>query len=187
MSDAGFGDFGSDDIIEFFSDLLDLLMLSIAGNFLLIESLFSEGDGENSQNISISSFAINESLDQGLFFSDHLTEFISGHIKTIESGFRISTINIINDQLHFSPGEQFVFILKISLGSFDNSSFDLFSSDFCSCGFGDESFSEAWSFEWVGSSEIEPFLSAQWVSNFFLSSLFTLGESFIFSLSHIFR
>jgi len=64
---------------------------------------FGEGNAEHSQDITILGLDFAIGLDQCLPFSDILAQLVSGDIHTIEAGSAISTIDVFNPKLDFSP------------------------------------------------------------------------------------
>jgi hypothetical protein len=89
-----------------------------------------ESNEEDSKNISIGSLGINVDFNESLPLADHLAKFISGDIKSVERGFTVTALNIINDKLDLTPSKLFRLTLEISEGRFNNTSLDDFSCDF---------------------------------------------------------
>ena len=86
------------------SDHLLVGRFQVAGCFDLVWCLLGESNCEQSNNISIGGFGLNETFDKGVPFLNHLAGMISGDIKTVEVGVAIKSLNFLNLELNFSMG-----------------------------------------------------------------------------------
>lgn len=84
LGGVGLNDLFSDDFVHLSSDGLLLRRLGVVSFSLLSIGFSGEGNGENSQNVSVGSFAILDSFDEGFSFFNKRAEFVSGHINTVE-------------------------------------------------------------------------------------------------------
>lgn len=74
-------------------------VLGITGGLDLSLSSLGESKSETSEDISVSSLGLNESLDKGVPFLDHGACLISGDVHTVEVGVAIETLDFINLEL----------------------------------------------------------------------------------------
>lgn len=95
------------------------------------------------------------------------------------------TFDIFDLEFNLSPGHIVGIVLEISQRDFDDTSFDEFSGNSGTSGFGNAGFTEGFRVKRCGSLEIEPVLSAHGVDNFLLISLLSLF--FAFSDGHAVR
>lgn len=75
----------------------------IAGGLYLLLGSLGEGNGEQSQDESISGLCLHVGFDHGVPLSDHGACFISGNVHSVEVGVAIVTLDFINLELELSP------------------------------------------------------------------------------------
>jgi len=97
ISNSDFGDFTRQDVGNFSSDFFNLGVLSIAGLSNLFGSSFGEGNGENSENISVVGLNIINSFNGSLPLSKHRANSVSSDVHSVECGFGRSSFYFINN------------------------------------------------------------------------------------------
>lgn len=107
LSQSGVLDFSGQDFRDNLSDSSNVRGLSVRGLLDLVSLSSGEGNGEDSQNVVVSSLDSNVSFNQSLPLSDHRSQFVGGEIQTVEVGQQVLTLNFINSQLDLSEGVVF--------------------------------------------------------------------------------
>ena len=95
-------------------------VLGIAGGFNLLSGFLGEGKGEKSEAVTISGFALDESLDKRMPFFNHGACLISGDIHTIEVGVAIHSFNFVDLEFELSPGLGLGLVVAVSQGDVNN-------------------------------------------------------------------
>jgi len=181
---AGVGFLGHN-LDHLLSDLLNLRHLSVRSLLkLLLGNSGSEGDAEKFKNVTILSLDLNVSLNNVLPFSDELAELVSGDVHTVEVGHAVSTLDVLNRELHLSPGKLLRFVVKISQRDLNDSTFKSVTCDFCAGSSGAKGLAEKSLVERDWSLKVVPFLLAHWVDDLLLSSLTLLGDSLVLTNCH---
>jgi len=103
--------FLGEDINDLLSDLLDLGMLSVRCLSDLSGLSSGEGDNIDSQNIAISCLDFTVDFNKGLPLSKIRTKLISGHIQTMEVSQTGSSLDFLNAESDFSPGQVFRLVI----------------------------------------------------------------------------
>jgi len=169
VDQVGLSSFLTDDVDDLLSDLLDLLLLSITGLSGLAGLFISEGSDEDSENISVLSFSLTVSVNEGSPFSDKLAKLVSGHVHSMEVGHASSSLNIFDAELNSSPG--ILSVIQISEGSLNNSTLQGVRSNLCAGGSGNAGFAYKSGDERSRCLNVVPFFSEERVLNLLLSTL----------------
>ena len=93
----------------------------------------SETNSEHSNEVSILSLSLSESLDESVPFLDKGAELVSGDVHTIEVSVAIEVLDLLNLKLHLSPGELLLFIwITVQIGQryLENTTSQAISGDF---------------------------------------------------------
>jgi hypothetical protein len=109
-------DSGSHDLLHLLSDHLLMRGFQVACSFDLIGSLFGESNCEHSYDETIGSLSLNERLNKGVPFLDHLACMISGDIKTIEIRVTIKSFHFFNLELDLSVRVWILILVSLLLG-----------------------------------------------------------------------
>lgn len=91
-------------------------ILGVAGSFNLLPGLLGEGKSEKSKGVTISSFALDESLNGGLPLLDHGACLVSRNVHTVEVGVAVHSFNFHDLELKFSPGLSLRLVVAVSQG-----------------------------------------------------------------------
>jgi len=176
------GGFFGHDVHHFSSDLLDLSSLGIRSSLQLVLSSASESNSEQSEEVSVGGFNINESFNESLPFSDERSELIGGQIHSVEVCEAFASLDFFDNQLDLSVRLVF-FLLKICQVDFQNSSLQRIRGNFGSCGFVDSGLSNVSCVEGGRCLDVVPFLSGEGVDNLFFGSLLDF-KSLVLSNGH---
>ncbi len=76
--------------------------LGVAGGLNLLGSPLSEGDTEDSQEVSIDALDLDDDLNGGMPFLDDGAELFAGDVHAIEVGETVRALDFFNDNLHLS-------------------------------------------------------------------------------------
>lgn len=123
------------DLHHLLTDGLDLGSFSVAGSFDLTVLASSEGNGEESDKVTISGLGLDETFNKGVPLLDEGAHLVSGNGETVEVGEAFESFNFLNLELDDSPGE----ILsvgggQISVGDGENTTSERVSGDVLSLG-----------------------------------------------------
>ena len=91
------------------SDLSDLSRLGVGSLLDLLTVLSGEGDGEQSDEVSVGGSDVQVGLDQGLPLSDQGSELVRGQGHAVERGKAVLALDVLDPQLDLS--EALVLIL----------------------------------------------------------------------------
>ena len=111
------------------ADGLDLGGLGVASGSDLSACSFCESNGEHSEEVSVSSLGLNESLDSGVPLLDNGAELVSGDVHSVEVSVAIKALNFFNLHLHLSPGQLVAVSVQISQRYFEHTTFQAVSGD----------------------------------------------------------
>jgi len=104
-------DSGSHDLYHLLSDHLFVRRFQVAGGFDLVLRLLGESNCEHSDDETISCLGLNEALDKGVPFLDHLAGMIPGDVNSVEISVTIKSLHFLNLELNLSVGV-WVFVLS---------------------------------------------------------------------------
>jgi len=97
-------DSGGHNLNHLLSDHLLVGRFQVAGCFDLIWCLLGESNGKQSDNITVGGFGLNETLDKGVPFLNHLASMISGDVNSVEISVAIKSLDFLNLELNLSVG-----------------------------------------------------------------------------------
>jgi len=97
-------DCGGHNLDHLLSDHLLVGRFQVACCFDLVWCLLGESNCEQSDNVTIGGLGLNESLDKGVPFLNHLASMISGDVNSVEIGVAIKSLDFLNLELNFSVG-----------------------------------------------------------------------------------
>jgi hypothetical protein len=124
LGGVGLCNFFCDYLIDLSSDDFLLRRKSIVSFALLICRLSCEGNNKYSKNISILRFYIRDSLNQSFSLFNEGAKLITSSINSVETGNRLSSLGLINNQFNLSPVEGILVRSKIGLHLADDSTFN---------------------------------------------------------------
>lgn len=111
------GGFLRDDLEHLLADGTHLAGLGVGGGLRVLGVLLGEGDGEDTQHISIGSADINVGLDQSSPLADQGVQLVAGHVHTVEVGHDVGTLHILADQTDLA--ETLALVTTVKLGKRD--------------------------------------------------------------------
>jgi len=137
-------------------------VFGIACSFNLLSGFLGEGKGEKSEGVTISGFALYESLNERMPFFHHGACFVSRDIHTVEVGIAIHSFNFVDLEFKLSPGLGLRLVVAVSQGdAYDTPSKTISShfltSVFVTWGQSDLSLIETWG------KYVVPLFSGEWV------------------------
>jgi len=178
------GGFLGNDFDDFLADSLDLSSLSVASLLGGVRTLLGESDGENTEDVTISSLDISVGLNKSLPLADKGSQLVGGEIHTVEVGEEVTTLNIFATKLDLA--ETLVLILvQVTKTKFENTTLESFRSNAKTSSTSDQGLSSLTDIKDIGSLDVVPFLLGVGVNNFLLGTLSLLGETFILTNSHV--
>ena len=77
--------------------------LSIAGGLHLARSFLSESDAERTDNVSVGSLCLDESLNETVPLLDHGTSLVAADVHAVEVSVAVETLDLINLELELAP------------------------------------------------------------------------------------
>jgi len=116
LSKGAAAGFTLDDLVHLLTDGSDLRGCSVGGLFDLIWATLGERNGEETEEVVISSLDSDVCLDQGLPLADEGSEFIGGEVETVEVGQAVSALNLIDTELDLAER---VFLILLQIGQRD--------------------------------------------------------------------
>lgn len=148
---------------HFLDDKLLVGTLGKAGSLNLFLGSLGEGNGEESEDETISSLSLNGGLNKGVPFLDHRASFVSCDVHTIEVGIAVETFNLINLELKLSPGLSLSLIVAVSKRDSIDTTFQVvrglsLTSSLVAWTKSNGSFVESWG------KDVVPFFLDEWVS-----------------------
>jgi hypothetical protein len=102
------------------SDLSDLSRLGVRSLLDLLTVLSGEGDGEQSDEVTVAGSDIQVGLDQGLPLSDQRSELVGGQGHAVERGQAVLALDVFDSQLDLSEALVFV-LVQVSQGHLNDS------------------------------------------------------------------
>lgn len=111
--------FLSHDIEHLAADLADLRALSVGGLLDLVATARSEGNAEQTDEVTVGGLDIDESLDQRLPLLDHRAELVRGHVHTVEVGQAVLALDLVHLELNLAESTGLV-LGQIAEGDLDN-------------------------------------------------------------------
>lgn len=117
------------DFHHLLADGLDLRGLGVASGSDLSACSLCESNGEHSEEVSVGSLGLDESLNGGVPFLDDGAELVSGDVHSVEVSVAIEALNFFNLHLHLSPGMFVAISVQISQRYFEDTTLQAVSSD----------------------------------------------------------
>ncbi len=103
--------------------------LSVASSTNLAAGSLGETDAEHTEEVSISSLGLNESLDSGVPFLDDCAQFVAGDVHAIEVCETIEALDFFDLDLHLSPSILVAVSVQISQRYFKHTAFQAISGN----------------------------------------------------------
>jgi len=123
------------DFLHLLSDLLLLGVLGVASSLNLTVLSSGEGNGEESDEVTVVGLGLDESLDERVPLLDEGAHLVSGDGASGEVGEAIESLNFLNLELDDSPCEiVLVFSVKIGLGDLEDTASERVGGDVLSLG-----------------------------------------------------
>ena len=160
-----------------FSNELFMGSFGVACSFNLLWSLFGKSNTEHSKNETIGSLGLDEGFNERMPLFDHWASIISCDVHSVKISVAVKALNLVNLELHLSPGVLFSSIVAVSEGEGKNTTSQTIgrvcqTSSFVTWGQSNTSLVEA------GSKHVVPFLSWKWMSS--IKSIIKLMSQNIF-------
>jgi hypothetical protein len=136
--------------------------LGVAGCLNLLLGSLGEGNGEESEDVTIGGLGLDGGLNEGVPLLDHRASLILGDVHTIELGVAVETLDFLALELQLSPGLGLRVVVAIAEGDGENTASKrvrglLLTSRlvaWCQC---DGSFVKTWG------KNVVPFLLDEWM------------------------
>lgn len=113
------------------AELLFVGALGVAGSLNLVLVASGEGNGEGSDEVTISSLGLNEGLDDGVPFLDKGGELIAGDVHTVEVGEAVEALNFLDLNLDLSPCGLVGVVVELTERDVEDTAAEGVSGDLC--------------------------------------------------------
>lgn len=183
ISQGDLGGLGGHDLDHLSSDASDLSAVGVAVSLVRVGLSLGETNSEEAEGVAVSSLHVNVGLDQRLPLSDQRAELVSGHIHSIEISEALTSLGVLDLELHLSERLVLVLVQVTEVGLAD-SALEGLSSDLSTDGLGDDGSSAISLSEHRGSHNVVPLLLSEWVSDLLLLTLLALSKSLILANCH---
>ena len=167
------------------ADHLLLGGLGVASSLDLSVLSSGEGNGEETDKVTIAGLGLDEGLDKGVPLLDESAHLVAGDGKTVEVGEAIVSLDFLNLELDDSPGEVvLVLLVEIGVGDLEDASTERVSGDVLSLSLVARSNSGYSNLEDRRGTDVVPFLFVEGVDNLFLLLSLLLEVSGVLSCCH---
>ena len=117
------------DLHHLLADELALRALSVAGGADLSAGSLGEANAEHTEEVAVSGLGLHEGLDGGVPLLDNSAELVTGNVHTVEVGVAIEALNLLNLDLHLSPGLLVAVSVQISQRYLEDTALEAVGSD----------------------------------------------------------
>ncbi len=117
------------DLHHLLADELALRSLGVAGGTNLSAGSLGEPNAEHTEEVAVSSLGLNECLDGGVPLLDDGALLIASDVHSVEVGVAIEALNLLNLDLHLSPGLLVAVSVQISQRYLEDTALEAVSSD----------------------------------------------------------
>jgi len=124
-----FSSLSNHDFHHLLAKLLLVGCFSVAGGLNLVSVTAGESNCEHSNEVTIGSFSLDESLNSWVPLFDKRTEFIAGDVHSMEVGVAVEALDFFNLDLHLSPCDLMSIVVKFTKWNSENTSTEGFTSD----------------------------------------------------------
>ena len=111
------------------ADELALRALSVAGSADLSAGSLGEANAEHTEEVSVSSLGLNESLNGSVPLLDNGALLITGDVHSVEVSVAVEALDFLDLDLHLSPSLFVAVSVQISQRYLKHTSFQAVSSD----------------------------------------------------------
>ena len=183
LSQSDVRNFSLHDLNHLLSHFSQLGRLSVSGLLDLVGLSLGESNGEDSQNVVVSSLDGNVGFNQRLPLSDQGSQLVRSEVQTVEVGQQVLTLNFVNSQLDLSV-RVVLRTLQVSQANFEDTALQTISSVLQTGRLVDQGLTDVSVLKGRRSLDVKPFLSGEWVDGLLLQTFLTLGQSLVLTNCH---
>ena len=117
------------DLHHLLADELALRTLSVASGADLAAGSLGETNAEHAEEVTIEGLGLDEGLNSGVPLLDNSAELVTCNVHTVEVGVAIEALNLLNLDLHLSPGLLVAVSVQISQRYLEDTALEAVGSD----------------------------------------------------------